>query len=341
MPKIANKRAPRKTTSKAKEPGALATTTSPKPKRDHKAEASQALANRVERVAVLREHRDAGLMGENVMQVAQSLILVGLPYKPTKETKITRKARLGDGSTVSVTFSAALEDNMPYGADRSLLHYLLDRAVKSGSRYISWANAVQFLEHMGMSTASGKNYADLKKRFERIRGLTIGVVRSKDGASSSQLMPFIRRSALPSSMEIRQEQDGQQSLPLSENDPFGVEIDELFFNDLMAWHVPVPTHLIVQTRNKPQLQDMCLWLHWRCFAAQNESVIPWGALAEQLWQDDSNARRIKVRFSDAIKFAKGMWPELRAEVRKEGLWIAPPLNGKHLLSQGKAVRRLN
>lgn len=334
MTKIAKQRASDKTESKT-----IGMTT-PKPKRDHKAEAAKALANRVERVAVLREYRESGVLGEEIMQVAQSLILCGLPYKPTKERQIVRRARLGDGSTVSVTFTAGLEDaDMPFGSDRSLLHYLLDRAVKSGSRYISWSTAAKFLEHMGI-TLGGKNYADLKKRFERIRGLTIGVVRSKDGASSSQLMPFIRRSALPSSVDIRHEEDGQQSLPLSEDDPFGVEIDELFFNDLMAWHVPVPYQLIVHTRKNPQLQDMCVWLHWRCFAAQTESVIPWEFLAEQMWQEDKKARRIKERFNEAIKFARGMWPELRAEVRKDGLWVAPPLNGRHLLPQGAAVRRL-
>jgi hypothetical protein len=338
MTKIAKKAATRKTARK-KAPATTATPT-PKPKRDHKAEAAKALANRVERIAVLREYRDSGALGEEIMQVAQSLILCGLPYKPTKERQIVRRARLADGSTVSVTFTAGLDDaEMPYGADRSLLHYLLDRAVKSGSRYISWSTAAKFLEHMGI-TLGGKNYADLRMRFERIRGLTIGVVRSKDGASSSQLMPFIRRSALPSSMEIRQEQDGLQSLPLSDTDPFGVEIDELFFNDLMAWHVPVPTQLIVQTRKNPQLQDMCVWLHWRCFAAQNESVIPWEYLAEQIWQADTKVRRIRERFNEAIQFARGMWPELRAEVRKDGLWVAPPRNGKHLLTQGEEVRRL-
>jgi hypothetical protein len=299
---LAKKRAPRTKDSSA-----------PKPKRNHKAESSKALANRVERVAVLREHRDAGILGDDLMQVAQSLILVGLPYKPTKETRITRKARMADGSTVSVTFSAALEDNMPYGTDRSLLHYLLDRAVKTGSRHISWKSAVQFLEHMGM-TVCGKNYADLRQRFDR--------------------------SALPSSMDIRNEQEGRQLLPLSDDDPFGVEIDELFFNDLMAWHVPVPTQLIIQTRTKPQLQDVCIWLHWRCFAAQSESTIPWPVVVEQMRKDDSNLSRIKARFAEAIRFARGMWPEIQAEARKDGLWIAPPRNGKHLLIQGQSVRRL-
>jgi hypothetical protein len=335
MSTIAKKSTPRKTSSK-KTPDA----TIPAPKRDRKAEDARALANRVERVAVLREYRDSGALGEEVMQVAQSLIIVGLPYKPTKATKITRRARLADGTIVSVTFSAVLDGNMPYGTDRSLLHFLLDRAVKTGSRYISWKNAVQFLAQMGMSTASGKNYADLRKRFERIRGLTIGVVRSGSGVSSSEIMPFIRRSALPSSIDVKADQDGHQLLPLSDDDPFGVEIDELFFNELMAYHVPVPEQLIVKTRNKPQLQDTCIWLHWRSYAAASESVIPWEYLAEQLWQDDKTERRIKVRFAEAIAFAKEMWPELRAEVRKAGLWIAPPLNGKHLLPQGEAARRI-
>lgn len=329
MNSIAKKRAPRTKDS------------SPKPKRNHKEESSKALAGRVERVAVLREHRDSGILGDDLMQVAQSLILIGLPYAPTKETKISRTARLADGSTVSVTFTAGLKNSaMPYGSDRSLLHYLLDRAVKTGSRFISWKNATQYLEHMGMNPRSGKNHADLRQRFERLRGLTIGVDRSKDGASASQLMPFLRRTSLPSKMDIKNDQNGQPPLPLSEDDPFGVEIDEMFFHDLIAWHVPVPSRLIVQTRKQSQLQDLCLWLQWRCYAARSESEIPWNLLAEQMWQSDATERRIKVRFSEAIKFLRALWPELQAEVRPDCLWVAPPKGKSYLLPQGKDARRL-
>jgi len=56
------------------------------------------------KLAELRQLRDDGVLSEELIQVAQAMVLCGLPYNPTKETRIIRKARLGDGSTVTVVF---------------------------------------------------------------------------------------------------------------------------------------------------------------------------------------------------------------------------------------------
>ncbi len=66
-------------------------------------------------------------LGEEYIKLAQALILCSLPHSATKETKITRRARLGDGSTLAVTFSATADGiGMPFGADRKLLFWLLE-----------------------------------------------------------------------------------------------------------------------------------------------------------------------------------------------------------------------
>lgn len=66
------------------------------------------------------------------------MVLCGLPYNPTKETRLILKARLGDGSTVTVVFSAGLSSEMPYGSDRTLLYWMVDKAIKSQSSFVSW-----------------------------------------------------------------------------------------------------------------------------------------------------------------------------------------------------------
>ncbi|MGI4827110.1 MAG: hypothetical protein ACRYFU_02820 [Janthinobacterium lividum] len=308
------------------------------PKRNRKQEDFEArgkLALRASELRIARESEDL-----EVTQIAQCLILCGLPYVPTKETRIVRHARLANGSEVRVTFSAGLGSEMPYGSDRTLLYFLLDKAVKSGSRFVNWKDATEFLTKMRMQTASGKNYADLRKRFSRLRGLTIGVERTNESADTSVLMPVIRRSALPSSMALKALHRGQEPLPLSQEINYGVELDEIFFRDLLRFHVPVPTELLAQTRKQSQLQDICLFLHWRCYAAKSEAVIPWEALRQQFWHEDKTARRIKVRVAEAIKFLRLLWPELKAEAQRDGLWVAPPENKMYLFPQGKAARRL-
>jgi hypothetical protein len=78
------------------------------------------------------------------------------------------------------------------------------------------------------------------------------------------------------------------------------------------------------------MQDIILFLHRRSFAAKTTSTIPWANLRQQIWHDDSNTRRIRVRFADAIHLLKAAWPELNAQATSHGLIIGPPRNGKHL-----------
>jgi hypothetical protein len=143
--------------------------------------------------------------------LAQALIICGLPYVPTSKTRVTRKAKLGDGTIIAVTFSTALEGQLPYGSDRSLQHFILARAVKTKSRYVGWETATEFLSAMNMQSG-GKNRRDLRQRLKRIRGVTIGVERSGSRGVETEIMPVIRRSHLPSSLDKKMEKTGRPRL---------------------------------------------------------------------------------------------------------------------------------
>ena len=312
----------------------------PKKPRNRKVEDHLSKTRQAAALAKVRIDRDANGGEEEIFQVAQALILCGLPYDKTDQTKITRSARLADGSVVDVTFSTGLKAGMPYGSDRSLLHFLFDKAVKSDSRFVSWETATEFLQMMNMAQG-GKNRRDLRQRFLRIRSLTIGVERTTQYGTTSDLMPVIRHSHLPTSVDVRAEQRGQSLLPIGSDVVFGVEIDPAFFADLKRYHVPTPAAIIRTTRNKSQLQDIMLWLHWRCYAANKSSLIKWEYLRMQLWQDDKTSRRIKVRFTEAITALRIIWPELQAEALKTGLMVGPPLRGRYLLAKGAAARQIS
>jgi len=312
----------------------------PKKPRNRKIEDHLSKSRQAAALAKVRIDREANGGEEEIFQVAQALILCGLPYDKTDQTKITRSARLADGSVVDVTFSTGLKAGMPYGSDRSLLHFLFDKAVKSDSRFVSWETATEFLQMMNMAQG-GKNRRDLRQRFLRIRSLTIGVERTTQYGTTSDLMPVIRHSHLPTSVDVRADQRGQSLLPIGSDVVFGVEIDPGFFADLKRYHVPTPAAIIRTTRNKSQLQDLMLWLHWRCYAANKSSLIKWEYLRMQLWQDDKTSRRIKVRFAEAITALRIIWPELQAEALKTGLMVGPPLRGRYLLAKGAAARQIS
>lgn len=307
-------------------------------KRDRQNEDSQSKERFVEELVRLREKRDAGTLGMQMTQIAQAMVLCGLPYSPTKETKIVRRARLGDGSTVSVTFSAGLDGvAMPYGSDRTLLHWMIDKAIKTQSPLVTWDTATEFLRDVGMAD-SGKNRKDLKERYRRLTGLTIGVVR-KGNSESTVLVPFIEESHLPTSVDMKADKRGQNLLRM-DSPVFGFKLGDRIFKEILQYHVPVPFELLQATKKKSQLQDLLIFLYWRSFAAQTESLILWESLREQLWQEDSVASRIRTRFREAITVFKTIWPELNAEAEKKGLRIGPPRGGNHLVPQAKHVRRL-
>jgi len=153
---------------------------------------------------------------------------------------------------------------------------------------------------MGMQK-NGKNYADLRARFSRIRGLAISVLRSGPSGERTKVMAIISDSALPTSVEVRSETAGQQLLPLGNGIRYGVEINEEFFTELKQHHVPVPSMILRSTRKQSQLQDLMLFLYWRCYAARRESMIPWTSLHQQVWQDDRKESRIRTRFRGCLR----------------------------------------
>ena len=310
-----------------------------KSKRDHHVEQHLALNRRAARFAGIRQQRDDGSLSQEMFQVSQALILCGLPYQPTTARHFTRKARLADGSTVAVTFSTALEAAMPYGSDRTLLHFLMDRAVKTGSRFVSWETATEFLNTMNLATG-GKNRRDLRERFRRIAGLTIGVERKTADSYSGRVMPVIGEYHLPTSIDVRAEVQGAQVLPLTDKIVYGVEIEDKFFKDLLAHHVPVPAEIIRATRKQSQLQDLVVFLYWRCYAAESTSLIKWEYLRQQVWQDDKKERRIRERFAEAIVCLRTLWPEINAEALSTGLMVGKPRGNRYLLVEAKGVRRL-
>lgn len=308
----------------------------PKAKRNRKEEDSKAKHRLASTLMELHEQRRDEQWTELIM-VAQCLIVCGLPYNNTKERQIVRKARMADGSYVSVAFTAALPGvDLPFGSDRTLLHWMVGKAIKSKSAMVTWKTAREFLHDAGMNEESGKNINDLRGRYRRLSGLAITVERVTAQSQSHLILPIIEESHLPSSLDLRKESLGERPLI---DEPHGFKLNDRFFAEVLAHHIPMPWELIKQTRKQSQLQDLMMFLSWRVFSAKTISLVSWDRLREQLWQEDSNPRRIRARFKDAIAALKMVWPELKAEAKSEGLWIAP-LKGDGLLPTSGDRKRL-
>ena len=160
-------------------------------------------------MADYRVQRNSGV-SPRLMQLAKSLILCGLPYRSTQETRIERISREADGTFVRVTFYALARDaqgdsiQMPFGSDRTLLHYGIDKAIKLKSSFVSIDNPTEYLLAIG-KTLSGANYAALKGSIRRLSGLSVVVERFAPGKNghdeTRQTLPILEAAYIPSRLE--------------------------------------------------------------------------------------------------------------------------------------------
>lgn len=264
------------------------------------------------------------------------MVLCGLPYRQTKERTIERRSRQGDGSLITVTFQAMLSSvPLPYGSDRNLFHWATDRSIKSGTPFVPWDTATEFLTDM-QQTDGGRNYARLRESYRRIAGLSITVERTTGNRDQALIMPIMERSNLPRLLDTN-----TLAFPEKNEDEFlptGILFSNPFFQELSKNHVPFPWPILRTLARKPQMLDYMMFLHWRTFAARSESLIEWEQLRQQMWQEDAHDWRIRTRFADAIKALKIVYPELPAEARPRGLFIGPAIEGKTLI---RGARRIN
>ena len=216
------------------------------------------------------------------------------------------------------------------------MHWLIDKAIKTKDPFVSWEYASEFLDDMQLSKG-GRMFATLRERFERLASMAITIHRASSEAPEQFAMPVIRASRLPGSLSKT------TVAPSTSSQVLGVQLDDVFFREVLQKHIPMSRTLLRITDQKPQMQDFMMFLAWRSFtadAAGRETFIPWNMLREQMWQADSNLARIRSRFKTAITLLKVGWPELRAEAQSRGLLIYPPKHGLHLILGNAPRNRL-
>ena len=288
--------------------------------RDRKKEDLLAQTRQVKRVLDIVDAKFDGKLGDEYIKLAQAMILCTLPISATHETKITRQARLGDGSTLYVTFSAAHHNvGMPFGADRKVLAWIFDKAIRSETPFIPWSSAVEFQKEMGL-TKGGKNNRDLHKRFERVAGLVISIQREAGEGKRDLTYPLIERSYLPPSITGKKLDNGmQQSLP-ELADRYGFAMNPSLFNDIRKHHIVLPRRLWAEIKGPTAIQDLVFWLIFRCYSAASETIIPWKALTDQFPQD-SNPHRNRLHTRQAIRTLKALWPGVQIEEVPQGIKV--------------------
>jgi len=276
----------------------------------------------VDKMLLHRFERRDGTTPE-IVQMSTTLVLSGLPYRPTDAMEIMRTARTARGFE-RTTFYALGKDAagkripMAFGSDRTLLHWCIDRAIKQNHPFVPLPQARVFFDSLGLSVG-GKSYILLRESLNRLSGLAVVVER---GDVDRRVTTIISHSRLPKKGNVEAIDDGYSG-------PAGIWFGLDFFNEFNQRHVPFLWPVLRSLHKKPQMQDFILFLHRRCSDAKSDSVVPWAMLREQLWQTDTNPWRMRARMSEAIELFKIAWPELNAVAKTDGLAIGPPFKGRH------------
>ena len=256
---------------------------------------------------------------------AKGLLLCPLPLKRTTQTRLERRARIGEKDEIVVTFTAADASlPLPFGADRALLTWIQTRAYRHG--YALFDSLRDFLATFGLNT-SGANYARFRQRLERIANLTIQV-RVTGSAIDVTNTRVIERAVLPDTPPGRRQlscPDPDGSERSFQPTRYGLQLSHGFHRYLRASPIPLPLELLRHFHDKPMAWDLASLAIWRCFAARRASVVPWRSLVEQLGSHDRDRKQLKRSLSRTLDTIRLVHPGFPARFLPayRGLAIEP------------------
>lgn len=294
--------------------------------RVYQEEVEVAVARQVERVMAMW---NAGLSGDKLF-TARMLVYCGLPLKKSASMDpIVRKAQLGEDSWVRVSFIRTSKDvPLPFGADRTLIYFLTNKAVLQQTPLLRWEHANEYMHLFGMDPRSGKNYKAVQARFTRIAYMHIMVefLDSKGQTVEPVQCAMIDRAKITAEVDgagnWKPSKSISQMLAADQTVTFG----QRFYTDLLQNPVPLPLELIRAAGKKYRVMDYMTFLYWRAFAANAPSFIPWRKLQEQFDNQDSNLRRWSENFKIAYRMMKALPDpinQIKVDIASTGLMIHP------------------
>lgn len=300
---------------------------------------SKALAKRTDRVLAAKEHRDQILEGavkddRKKIYQAKPLLICGLPYRPHRDKKSKKpiphfvtKARLNRDFYLVTTFSTNKDPEnggeIPYGKDRVLMMWLLNKAFVGQSRYIKLSSILEYMKEFDEDTSGSTSRQVAMERLFRLESLTIRLdlvpvaekkftnltAGGKNAERKAMAFPLFSYIHLPGDNLDK----SKENLPegFGEEDFFVVisaEIWETFHQH--AW-VPLDLHLMKQFANRPKAWDIAGFISYRAHGARETKkgvFIPWNDLREQLGSVDTNSTQLKNTVREVLAEIQNQWP---------------------------------
>ncbi len=217
------------------------------------------------------------------LSFARAMALAMLPASRVKTRQVSREIKLGRDLEYEVIYTAAGQSEMPFGADRLVLAGIQHLAIQQGSARIRFKEVGELLGLFNLS-GGGKQYNELRRRLDRLKGLVVDIVPKKGSGpfgtgGQGEGFRVIKRWHLPTARERKASKEGQLTLA-GQEDPgqFFVDISDDLFNYLtmrdgrvlMLVRLDLQSHFV----NKPTAWDYLTFLVHRCGSAMSESRVP-------------------------------------------------------------------
>ncbi len=236
------------------------------------------------------------------------LILTGLPYKPTTQREVTRTARTGAHSRLTVTYLATnARYGLPFGADRALLAWITTRAYNDG--FVPFDIIRQYLHAFELDDG-GRGYRLFRERYLRVVNLALRVEEISSSARSTRRLFVVPASKEPTSLDSSPDFDRRCRSHSSAR--FGLTLDATFWRYLRDTGVPTPLGLLRRFHHQPQAWDFCQLVLFRCYSARTTSWVPWEELLGQLGATTNHPRRLKAHLNGVLHTVRSLYPDFPA-----------------------------
>ena len=285
--------------------------TKPAPKRDRK----EAIITKrsTELAAIWTEStREAG----SLAFMARALAQATLPHSETNALTYARE----NGRLKLVVSTTPDAGGLPYGAmPRLLLAWITTEAVKTKSREVLLGrNIAEFMEDkLGMQMTGGKNgsLTRLRKQLDRLVNAQFKVVmQGEDRSGVSKMWDPIEEAEL----WWTSKRPAQSSLWQSR-----LLLGAKFFDEITRNPVPIDWRVLKHVQRSPLKIDLAIWLPWRLYSVERETVIPWTSLELQFGADYKEPRQFKAAFKRALKDVLRAYPKARVVTVEQGLLLRP------------------
>jgi len=286
---------------------------------------------------------------QDLLFLSQALMYACFPYRSVKERTFTRIIKTAKG-TIKITLSTVDPSiPLPFGKDRVLLGCALTRARQKGRPAVSFEELDKLLVKFGEDYRNygGKDYDEFAARWLRLKNCAVSIERKGSNCTEGENKFLIAKYRIP---KRKKGPKRSTRMTIAPDEPTGaIQFGTDFWNDYLAYCVPMPVPLMQLFANQPKAWDIATLIHWASYSAIHSKhqggtgtkSISSRDLLHILGSVDSNERRLRAAIRDVIAEMHTVWPELNVKFEHNGdLLIGAPENEKLLVQPTQYVAEI-